>query len=819
MKYFSNINSLEELKKQFREYCQTMHPDKGGNAEDFKIMLNEYEQAAKNCGAWTKETREDVQGLRRGLRVVFFGPCMMQIRYIITSVQGENIKLVRIFSHDFRSLEDIEDYLGDEWDDENSRRELNKYNHIRPLSKKFGIGYYWDDVENKTYTDKEINEVERIADNFDRWAANWKANEEEKERKRQEEADRKESAIIAEWSRILEELPEPYKRADGLSWYDLTTEQHEAERVAKRKNNIARMAAFKRNLKAVFNHFWPGVKCSFKISRSVYGKAVISWYDGPTVAEVKDCEVFDYFRAYSFECDQFADCGDVRRRYTFSKFREMFGAFDCDGCDYVRNFTEETAAKVRKIIADNFPATEELRKETEENKNNNINYNFENFYFSISGLNDDLSKLKKLLGLIYPNTPDWDTATEAEIKAYYKKRDLCDDLSRRVRNCSLDEKKATVHYSTLLKWFQEFYKINMDTKAEETTHKTETTDTDTDEAPAEGLELLEIAGGVAVVGDSRTTYRNRKQIKAHGATWSKEAQQWQATTAEAVARLREWFGITEPVTDEQPEQDEQHHRTESNTETETADIADMVQAEDEQAETTAHDSVINEEGAELLRERMQAAQDRTTAAGFERLGAIFADIFRTLSDAVAAAQAETDRTKKADEVHQLRDEIGTLSAQVASMTERLQALAQRLAELEAEQPDTATGNAATAGASSTAAEVAEESTTQGERVDRLDLLRNAAEDIERKTADNDHTGATLATLYALAACGVQVADLVPELRTIEANLHTCGYITPEEKQQRQTINHKARQRAAEVLTPEEWRTLYNTPHPQTSEAA
>lgn len=747
MKYFSNINSLEELKKQFREYCQTMHPDKGGNAEDFKIMLNEYEQAAKNCGVWTKETREEVQGLRRGLRVVFFGPCMMQTRYIITSVQGGNIKLVRIFSHDFRSLEDVENYLGDEWDDENSRRELNKYNHIRPLSKKFGIGYYWDDVENKTYTDKEINEVERIADNFDRWAANWKANEEEKERKRQEEADRKESAIIAEWSRILEELPEPYKRADGLSWYDLTTEQREAERVAKRKNNIARMAAFKRNLKAVFNHFWPGVKCSFKISRSVYDKAVISWYDGPTVAEVKDCEVFDYFRAYSFECDQFADCGDVRRRYTFSKFREMFGAFDCDGCDYVRNFTEETADKVRKIIADNFPAAEELRKEIEGSKNNNINYNFHTFNFSISGLNDDLSKLKKLLGLIYPNTPDWDTATEAEIKAYYKKREPCDDLSRRVRNCSMDEKMAKVYYSTLLKWFQEFYKINMNTKAEETTHKAETTDTDTTEAPAEGLELIEIAGGVAVVGDSRTTYRNRKQIKAHGATWSKEAQQWQATTTEAVARLRAWFGIAKPVTDEQTEQDEQHHRTESNTET------------------------------------------------------------------------ETDRNKKADEVHQLRDEIGTLSAQVASMTERLQALAQRLAELEAEQPGTTTGDAATAALSSTAAEVAADDTTQGEHFDRLDLLRNAAEDIERKTEDNDHTGATLATLYALAACGVQVADLVPELRTIEANHRTRRYILPEEQQQRQAISDKARQRAAEVLTPDEWRTLYGTPHPKTSEAA
>lgn len=348
------------------------------------------------------------------------------------------------------------------------------------------------------------------------------------------------------------------------------------------------------------------------------------------------------------------------------------------------------------------------------------------------------------------------------------------------------------------------------TEHTETATAQDAAQTDT-EAHSEGLQLVEIAGGVAVVGDSRTTYRNRKAIKAHGATWSKEAQQWQASEPEAVARLREWFGIAEPVTDEQPEQDEQNHGTESNTE--TADTADTVQAEDEQTETAAHDSVINEEGAELLRERMQAAQDRTTAAGFERLGAIFADIFRTLSDAVAAAQAETDRTKKADEVHQLRDEIGTLSAQISGIKERLQALAQRLAELEAEQPGT------TAAASSTAAEVAADDTTQGERFDRLDLLRNAAEDIERKTEDNDHTGATIATLYALAACGVQVADLVPELRTIEANHRTREYILPEEQQQYQAISDKARQRAAEVLTPDEWRTLYGTPHPKTSEAA
>lgn len=65
----------------------------------------------------------------------------------------------------------------------------------------------------------------------------------------------------------------------------------------------------------------------------------------------------------------------------------------------------------------------------------------------------------------------------------------------------------------------------------------------TDDAPAEGLQLVSIAEGVAVLGDSRTTYRNREAIKAHGARWNKEAQQWQASEPEAVARLREWFGV------------------------------------------------------------------------------------------------------------------------------------------------------------------------------------------------------------------------------------------------------------------------------------
>ena len=66
---------------------------------------------------------------------------------------------------------------------------------------------------------------------------------------------------------------------------------------------------------------------------------------------------------------------------------------------------------------------------------------------------------------------------------------------------------------------------------------------------AAGLQLVTIAEGVAVVGASedertrgRQTWKARRDIKAHGCTWNRTAQQWEATTAEAVAAVRAWFG-------------------------------------------------------------------------------------------------------------------------------------------------------------------------------------------------------------------------------------------------------------------------------------
>ena len=61
MKYFKNITTSEELKKQFRTYCVSMHPDKGGDPEEFKQMMAEYQAAMKNAGAWTKDEEKEAE--------------------------------------------------------------------------------------------------------------------------------------------------------------------------------------------------------------------------------------------------------------------------------------------------------------------------------------------------------------------------------------------------------------------------------------------------------------------------------------------------------------------------------------------------------------------------------------------------------------------------------------------------------------------------------------------------------------------------------------------------------------------------------------
>lgn len=313
--------------------------------------------------------------------------------------------------------------------------------------------------------------------------------------------------------------------------------------------------------------------------------------------------------------------------------------------------------------------------------------------------------------------------------------------------------------------------------------KAEKADTDSTEAPAEGLELVEIPGGVAVIGGYYDTLRNRKEIKAHGARWNKKTKQWQATEPEAVARLREWFGMAEPKAEEQA-------------------------AEGEHTHTTASDSTEQQEQPE-----------QPTAEDVERVtrfAALLADVIRTFEQIATAAQQEAQRAKetatKHAEAEQLRADIAKMSAQVAQMSEQLRTMSLRLAELEAD-------NGTTADNEPQPEAEAKERPERGEgKPDPLDMLRAAAEDVARLTEANEHTAALLARLYVLAAVGLRVRPLIQRAKAIEA-AQQRGHLTPDEVSDRQRISQETERRAALLLTPEEFRTLYGYDPKTDSKAA
>lgn len=312
--------------------------------------------------------------------------------------------------------------------------------------------------------------------------------------------------------------------------------------------------ARKANILAMCRAAFPGVKFSLKVRHGWGADFDLSWVDGPTEEDFHEKTDLDLFCSRRDTFNGWDDSTDVIYA-EFTNFARFTMGSNSGDIDTAREMSDEARDE---ILAKIFAVVPEA--------NNRNKYGY-------------------LQNCTYTNTEAEAVATALGFN------DVCTLFP-----CGYNENAETI---ARIVWDKRSYTPTTPEPTDPKPGKAQAADTNTDttdEAPAEGLELVEIAEGVAVVGDSRTTYRNRKAIKAHGALWNKTAQQWQATDTESVQTLREWFGVNDtPTAEEDSTADENDSTTpetgEGATLCEVGKITEAAQtatAEDSEPCTSAH---------------------------------------------------------------------------------------------------------------------------------------------------------------------------------------------------------------------------------------
>lgn len=711
MKYFNNINNAEDLKKRFRELSITLHPDRGGNAEEFAAMLAEYEEAAKNLNAWTKAEREEVAGIVRGMRVYYFGYGMNCTEYVITKIEGDTVHMVRTFGHDFSSAEDMEYYDNDAFRTSQAR-------YIKPVSKKFGIGYYWDDENGLIYTESEIMDFVSRANNFVHWFEIYEA---DKKRKEEEEKAKREAAerlIINKWRKLLRTIPEGAKDA-------------------------TRKAALKNNVKVIFNHYFPGVKVTVSdTSKCWCESSSITWTDGPTVEEVENIEELRYFIARYYEVDPNADYGDYHRCECWQEWRELFGAWSDDRIKYERVLSSEAAAAFRAELEKACPQFAGVADDAE-------------VTITDEGHDTDINKILHIIGLDWISV-DYSTATEEEKERAHKR----EEARRHINNCighGWKDSGVKICFRVLLRYCSEYYR--MSEKSEEPQPQPQSETNTATASGVEGVEVVELENGrIAVTGE---TYEHRETLKSFGGWWNRRAQRWEFR-ADKAQNVREWLSAQQP--EPEPHTEPQSH-TESEPEPEpTTEAHTEPQSAQDEPQPEPEPTTEGAKGVTI---------SEGLAGAFAKVAAIVAAVVMVATSSAAQPEPETETVKGAKIVFSSSD----------------------TPELQEIQTDTQTDTRTAA-------------PTTGGTSDRLDALHLARIKAQQLTEENEHTQALFAELEALAACGVDVADILRDLHALDAAHVQRGYITAGELQQRQFMREWAQHRAKGALSDAEYNALF-----------
>lgn len=804
MKYFNNITTDEELKKQFRAYCVNMHPDKGGDPEEFKNMMAEYNGIVKNFERAKEEARaeeearqaaeearkeaeerkrkeeEEARRAAEALREViakwsgklktvkpasgwiekptadYLAAVKYNIKQILnryfpgvdfkvslknktwsasaeifwtdgpTVQQVEEVEELKLFISHYHVCDPYEDYGHDEemkstraWRDHYGQISADRFEFTRTFSD-FG----------------RVEVMAKIYEVFPQFAGMTKKND---------------AAFISfdDTFYLCQSLGFCHKET-GKAWADLSEEEREAKR--------AHDELFEAQRKIIYDlessKSWYNKKTSLSSVIDAFLKVyTISEETTQAAAEAAAAPVFE-----------------PKHGTTWQAIKKALGAnVFCMSEDGLYHYKEISIDEAAEMVA----------------KGENVYLGKPAMYDGercIYGVNGGGAKVQQkraekfaAVGITTSNY-GYNSYKDVEILQFAANvlaelREDAEEVEKQRKQWEEEQKNGK----------QTARKADRSQKAAKSEKAADGVDMSA--APAEGLELVEIAEGVAVVGDQRATYKNRKAIKAHGARWNKEAQQWQATTPEAVAALREWFGMTE--------QDAQSN------ETTAADAETCEQVEAVGVLASALSFLVGaivsatEKANEALKQA--AAEAAKAAAKFE-------------------AEHRAEERKEAAAI--LREQIKKVSEQVANLSDTLAQMQERLNALESGQDASGEATAepqtdATA-QDGAAAQEQDETTAQSRQQSgsgsgvSLSMLRAAAEDAQRLTMSGEYKRAALAELYALCACSVDVLDLIDRLKAISEDSEPA-----EVKTKCAEVRKFAANRAAVTLSPEVLQALYS----------
>ena len=843
MKYFNNISTAEELKKQFRAYCVSMHPDKGGDPEEFKNMMAEYDGIIKNFERAKEEAKAEEEARqaaekarkeaeeRKRKEEEEARRAAEALREVIAKWSGK-LKTVKPASGWI--AKPSADYLA-----------AVKYNIKQILNKYFPGVDFKVSLKNKSWsasaeifwtdgpTTQQVEEVEELKLFISHYHTcspyeDYGHDEEMKSTRAWRDQYGQISADRFEFTRIFSDLGKAEVMAkiyEALPQFEGMTKKSDSAAVS--FDDAFRLCQFLGFCHKETGKAWADLSEEEKEKRRAHDKlfeaqqkiiydleSSRSWYNKKTsLGSVIDA----FLKVYTISEETTkaaaeaaaAPVFEAKHGTTWQAIKKALGA-------NVFCMSEDVSYHYKEISI--YEAAEMVAKGETVYLGKPAMYDGERCIYGVNGGGAKVQQKRadKFAAVgIQTSCYIYNSYKDVEILQF-----AANVLSELRKDAEEVEKQRKQWEEEQKNGKQAAHKADRSQKAAKSEKTAEGVDMTA--APAEGLELVEIAGGVAVVGDQHTTYKNRKQIKAHGARWNKEAQQWQATTPEAVASLREWFGMTEP--DETAQTAENGAQSDETTDavTDTEDVAadpQSVADEPQQDETTASDAETCEE--------VEAVGALASALSF-LVGAIVSatekanEALKKAAASAAEAAAKFEAEQKAEERKEaaaiLREQIKKVSEQVASLSGTLAQMLERLNALESWQDvsEEATEEPQTVETAPDGAEAQqqEEATAQSRQKSgsgsgvSLDMLRAAAEDVQRLAEAGEHGRAVLSELYTLCACGVDVRDLIDEVRGLNT-AETLGREPVEEiRAKRSEFRRSARVRASVALSAEEFLTLY-----------